>query len=382
MGAPKRLAFTVDEYRARVARVQTGMQAIGLDALLVRDRANICYLTGFENCYMVAYYAAIVPAAGDPVLVASNFEMLNADVSSWCEDRVTFPVTDDPIATTCRTIQDRGWGRARLGMETNVVTAHEHHAIVNRLPDVTVVDAANLIAEVKVIKSRAEIEYLREAGRLTTKGVAAALAQVAAGKTDNDVAAAASEALLRGGSEFMCIDPIVTVGKRSGIPHTTFRRTVIGPGDSVLVEMAACICRYSAPLMRTAAVRPVSNEIRRAADACRDSLSMLVEHMRSGNSGADVARRARASWSPLCDQLIWHGIYAYSVGLGFPPNWNDAPLGIQVDSDFILQPGMCFHATTSLRLAGQFGTAMSETVLITEQGNEVLTSGPRELLVS
>lgn len=379
--ARARLAFSVDEYRARVAQVQARMEALDLAALLVRDRADICYLTGLENGYMVAHYATIVHAAGDPLLVASDFEMLNADVSSWCDQRLTFPVMSDPIAATCRAIQERGWSGARLGLEARSVTAREQAAMARQLPDATFVDAGGIVDQVKIIKSPAEVEYLRTAGQLTTTGVEAALAEIAVGSTDNDAAAAASAALVRGGSEFMCIDPIVTAGRRSGIPHTTFHRTPIEAGDCVLVEMAACICRYSAPLMRTAAVGPVADAIRRAADACCSSLNVLLEHLRPGNLAADVARRAKAAWSPLCDELTWHGIYAYSVGLGFPPDWNDAPLLVHEGADFVLRPGMCFHATTSLRLAGQYGTAMSETVLITEQGNEVLTSAPRELVV-
>src|SRR5262249_27250108 len=151
---------------------------------------------------------------------------------------------------------------------------------------------------IKVLKSPAEVAYLREAGRFTTRGMEAALASVAAGQSDNDVAAAAADAMLRGGSEFFCIDPIVTVGPRSGIPHTTFRRTVIRPGDSVFIEVGACICRYSAPLMRTAAVSPVSGEVQRAAAACRDSLDALIENMRPGATARQVAARAKAAWMP------------------------------------------------------------------------------------
>jgi Xaa-Pro dipeptidase len=381
MSALEQPAFPVEEYRSRVAQVQARMRELGLDALLLRDRANICYLTGFENGYMVAYHAAIVPAAGEPVLVASDFEMLNALAGSWCRERVTFAVLSDPFAATCGALEERGWARGRVGVETSVLSAAAFRALSDRLPQASLVDLGDAISAVKSIKSRREIEYLRQAGRLTTRGMQAALAEVAAGTTDNQVAAVASATLIAGGSEFPCIEPIVTVGERSGLPHSTFRRTTIGPGDAVLIEIAGCICRYSAPLMRSAAVEPVSADVRRAADACRDSLNLLIDQMRPGALAADVARRARAAWTPLCDELIWHGIYAYSVGLGFPPDWNDTPLCVRVDSDFSLQPGMCFHATTSLRRAGKFGTAMSETVLITEQGCEVLTGTPRELLV-
>src|ERR1700694_962701 len=108
MGAVRNFAFSIAEYRQRVSKVQTALASRGLDALLLRDRADICYLTGLENCYMVAYYAAVVPGQGEPTLLASDFEMLNALATSWCEDRATFAVMADPLEATCRALQERG----------------------------------------------------------------------------------------------------------------------------------------------------------------------------------------------------------------------------------------------------------------------------------
>jgi Xaa-Pro dipeptidase len=380
-GVPCEPAFSIEEYRGRVVRAQALMAERGLDAMLVRNRADVCYLTGLESCYMVAYHAAIVPAAGEPTLVASDFEMLNARLGSWCQERVTFVVGADPIEATCCALRERGLGRGRLGVETGVLTAAQYDSVQEQLPDVRLVESGDLVARLKVIKSPAEAAYLREAGRLTTQGMVAALAAVAEGKTDNDVAAAASEAILRGGSEFPCIEPIVTAGRRSGVPHSTFHRHRLRPSDAVLIEIGACVCRYSAPLMRTAALAPVPPAVRRAANACRDALNVVIEQLRPGAVACEVAAKARAAWSPLCEELIWHGIYAYSVGIGFPPDWNDAPVCVTASSDVVLQAGMCFHVTTSLRQAGEFGTALSETVLLTENGNEVLTGTERELWV-
>jgi Xaa-Pro aminopeptidase len=375
------LAFSVDEYKARLAAVQASLRELGLAALLVHNRADLCYLTGMENGYLVAYYAAIIPAAGEPILLASEFEMLNARLGSWCEDRVTFPVFGDPLETTCHTLHERDLDTGRLGVQMRQLTAEQYRALSVGLPEAELLAADDVVANLKVIKSPAEMAYLWEAAQLTTRGMEAALAEAAAGKTENDLAAAASKVMIRGGSEFMCIDPIVTAGRRSGVPHSTFRRNVLKPGDAILVEMGACVCRYTAPLFRTVALAPVPAEVRRAATACRESLNVLIEQMRPGAVARDVAAKAKAAWTPICQELIWHGYYAYSVGLGFPPDWNDAPACITETSDLVLRPGMCFHATTSLRQAAQFGTALSETVLITETGNEVLTGTKRELHV-
>ena len=84
----------------------------------------------------------------------------------------------------------------------------------------------------------------------------AALDAVREGVTDNTLAAVAAERLFRAGSEYCCYQPIVTVGRRSGVPHSTFHRVAMRRGDPVFLEIGACVNRYSSPLMRTAVVGP------------------------------------------------------------------------------------------------------------------------------
>ena len=156
---------------------------------------------------------------------------------------------------------------------------------------------------------------------------------------------------------------------------------VIRRGDAGLLEMGACIHRYTAASMRTAVAGPPSDEIRRAAEACLTSLNTVIENMKPGELAEDIAARADRSWAEISTRLIWHGIYAYSLGLGFPPDWNDCPTLIQRSSPAVLQPGMVFHVTTSLREMAKYGAAFSETVLITEDGCEILTDVPRELAI-
>lgn len=328
---------------------------------------------------MVPPFAAFVPPQGEPALLASEFEMPNAEATAWCADRVTCKVGDDPVELWARTIAERSGAKAHVGVEMKTLSVRQYARLSELLPEVSWSDESALLPNLMTIKSAAEIEPMRAAGRLSTLGMQASLDECAPGRTDNDLAAAAYNAMVRGGSEFMCVEPIVTVGNRSGIPHSTFRRTRLERGDAILVEVGGCYHRYTAPLMRTAATAPVHDEVRRAADGARDSLSTLLEQMRPGNRAGDAARRAGSAWGEICRGLIWHGIYGYSVGVGFPPDWNDAPLLITEDSNWSFKPGMCFHATTSLRRAQEFGVAFSETVLITENGNEVLTGTPREL---
>ena len=329
--SPFEPSFPADEYTQRCDKVQAEMAARDLDALLCYSFPNICYLTGIESVLWYKYFLAIVPGAGSPILMAQDFEMPNALIRSWVEDRVTYGLDEDPVAATVRLLEERGLAGKRLGIETYpwAMPVPTYLQLREALPHAKLIEANDLVATVKVIKSPAEIECIRQAASLTSRGMRAAIAAFEEGRTDNDVAAAGYETMIAGGSETMCLDPIVTVGEWSGVPHSTHCRRVIHRGDPGLLEMGACIHRYTAASMRTAVAGPPSDDIRRAADACITSLNTCIEHMKPGEPAGEIALGADRSWAEISTRLIWHGIYGYSLGLGFPPDWNDCPTLIQ-----------------------------------------------------
>src|SRR5205085_11960471 len=106
-GAVKRLAFSVAEYRSRVGKVQQGMADRGLDGLLVQNLAGVCYLTGVESVAAHKYWLCLVPASGDPALLAQDFESHNARLSSWLDRTETYGLNADPVDATRRPPQSR-----------------------------------------------------------------------------------------------------------------------------------------------------------------------------------------------------------------------------------------------------------------------------------
>src|SRR6185312_1303852 len=112
-------------------------------------------------------------------------------------------------------------------------------------------DATDLVSRMRIHKSPAEVECLRQAARYTDAGFTAALAAVKPGATENDVAAAAVQAMVAAGSEYFSIDPHIRTGMRTSMAHATYRRTVIGKGDPFIIEMGGVHNRYTAPIYRT-----------------------------------------------------------------------------------------------------------------------------------
>ena len=375
------LSFNQEEYAARLAKVRARMDDRGLNALLIHEFSNICYLSGLQSTNTSDYYALIVPLVGEPVLVLWHSELGNALLTSWVQDNRTYPKGGDGVALATDTLHDMGLDAGRVGIEKGATFASHYRRIETALPRATLVDCTDLLQGVRLIKSPAEIEYIRQAGIITSAAMQACIDAARVGGTDQEMAAAAHQTAIAMGSEAMCSPPVVSAGRLAGIPHANHRRIVLRKGDTALLELSACIHRYSAPIMRSVVLGKPNATVRRMADAIRATLNAVIEAMQPGAAADDIARIGEKLIvaAPAKCMDLFHDTYAYSIGLGFPPGWGDTPHMIIRGSDLILQPGMSFHLPISLRYPGRYGVAMSETVVITETGNVVMTDVSCEL---
>ena len=379
----QQLIFSQEEYRRRMDKARGLMAQKRLDMLLLHSLPSIHYLTGFQTVALRAYSGFVMGLDEECTIIVERDEQHNARQNSWVEKIATYARWDDPIQVTCDVINAGGRRARRIGMELGSRYLSKLQCDqLSSLLEADIVDATDFIPSCMLLKSPAELGYIEQAAAITVSGLQAALDQVAVGKTDNDIAAAAFSALISRGSEYMSSDPIVCVGQNASIPHGHFKNRPVRSGDTVLLEMSACVGRYSAPLMRAVSVGKPNATVAAMARACRNAVESLIDAMKPGASFASAAARGKAELPIGAPNVIFHGTYAYSIGLGFPGvSWADCPVEVRDGSEGEFEPGMVFHLPMSLRHEGMFGVAVSETVAITDKGCKVLTDMSRELFM-
>ena len=382
-GLPQEPAFPVEEYQTRLAAVRDGMRERDIEVLLVQHPPNVLYLTGYQTFSPNFGECMVVPWEGDPTLLVPSPELGGALVHTWLDDRRGYPPDRSWERYIAETLREKDLDGAKVGVEksSHGVPAGTYEGLVAALPKAQFIDASGIVEAVKTVKSPREIEHIRAAAKTTQAGMAAAIDAAREGATDNDVAAAASEGLVAAGSEYMCLSPVVTSGRRSGILHSTHKRNRLEKGDVVLLEMGGCIHRYSAPTMRTVFIGEPPAEARRMAEACLTALDNILSAIRAGVTANEVAQAGWEGMALAGDGFVFHGNFGYAVGAGFPPTWADDTAAIMSGIDTVLRPGMVFHHPVALRRMGRYGTAFSETTVVKEDGCEVLTSSPREIVV-
>ena len=382
----KDLAFTQEEYTGRLERVRKSMADKGLDGLFIHGPENICYLSGYHTPGYYFIQAMLVCMDRDPVLVTRYLEQTNAHAYAWMDEQcfVAYRDTDDPIATIIGQLKALGLDKGRLGIEMSgysFLPIDRFEELKGKLSAVTFVNGSGIIEKARKVKSPAEIDYIRRSCRIADVGVEAARDNLRAGMTEHQLAGHIEKAIAENGGEYAGLPLFLSSGHRTYVRHSTASDKVIEAGDNVLVELTGVVRRYAGPIFRTYSVGAPSRELAEQSFVARDMLNAVIETIKPGvtSHDVDVAATAEAEKAGL-------GVTkraGYSIGLNFPPDWGEGVfLDLKNGDQTVLESGMVFHVPQTIRVGNSLPTAISETVLVTETGSDVLTkSQPRELIV-
>jgi Xaa-Pro dipeptidase len=372
------------EYDHRVAEVRQAMVDRQIDVLLILTPENINYLTGYDTIGYSSYLCLALPVEADPVLVIREMERGVAMSTTWLTDIATTGDTDDSVERTVDALTSRGLLSRRIAMEGTApfVTPSTWLRLRAALGDVSVAESG-LVERSRAVKSTYEIAKIRHACGLVDGGMTAALHAVHEGATENDVAVAAYAAMVGSGSDPLVSNPIVTSGPRSGVAHSSFKNRRLENGDTVLIELGACVSRYGGALMRTAVLGTPSSEIQSMCDVVLESLNAAIASIRPGVTAGSVDQACRGVIEDAGMEAMFRKRTGYSMGVAFAPDWGEGHIvSLRKDDPTELVPGMVFHMPPALRAFQRLCVGLSESVLVTDSGCEVLTQHPRELYVT
>ncbi|MER8977232.1 Xaa-Pro peptidase family protein, partial [Mesorhizobium sp. M0800] len=359
------------------------------DALLVLTESNMNWLTGYEGYSdYVPQLALVCQDEEDPWLILREMDTLCCPISSYLPDSrvLSYPekfITSgqltpwEPIGALVR---ERVKSK-RIGVElSGKMLGLKGNAVLSKSLGVTeLVDADGMVAALKVIKSPAELTYMKQAAKIVDRAMQVGRLAISVGARECDVAAAVSHALYTGTPEFpgwTSRSPIsMNVGSPANAVHLTWTDGVYKSGCQTNFELGAFRHRYACALARTVFLGEPSARSRHVHHACVDGFLAAFEAIRPGVKCSDVERAFRREFAPR--GVRKESRIGYSIGI----DWVEGGPNFQEGDESVLQANMTFHL-----LIGIFektdGYIFSETVRVTENGAESLSNMSRDLLVN
>ena len=386
-------AFEDAEFDRRKSEVRRRMEENGFDLLVCQDPANMNWLTGFDGWSFYTPQAVLVHRdeeapiwfgrAQDARSATITTNLPAANIVAFSEPLVHHP-SAHPFDELCALIRQRGWARARVGVDfdSHYYTARAHRHLVTGLPEAAVTDNRELVNWARLVKSEAELAYMREAGALATRVMNRALANLAPGVRQKDVIADVYHTQVSavdgmyGDYTSMC--PLIQVGEATSTPHLTWTDAPLPREGLVVMELGAARRHYHAPLTRTAHLGRAPSRVRELAAVIVEGGDRALEAARPGATCAEV----EAVWQGVLNRHAYRkeSRVGYSIGVGFPPDWGERTASLRPGDATVLQAGMCFHFQSGMWL-DEFGAAVSESFVVTETGGERLCAVDRKLFV-
>ena len=337
-------AFAAAEYAGRVARTRSLLAKAGIDAMIVTGPENIFYLTGQQTPGYYTFQALILPVEGDPVFVIRQLEYFNFIANTYIPDANVYGDGDNPIDVLVSVIQQKGLSGKRIALDKRgwFLPISVYETLTAKLG--TIADSAGIVEQLRAIKSAAEIEKIEIAASYVDAGMRAGMSAVKIGATENTLVAAMMSGAIAAGSEYVGMEPLVSAGPRTGVPHGTWRRRVLEADAPAFLEMAACHDRYHAALMRSAWIGSARPEAIDMEKVCQEALNAAIDAIRPGEP-CEAPHLA-------CQRVIDRAGYTenfkkrtgYSIGISFAPDWGEgAILSMFTGVKTPMQAGMTYH---------------------------------------
>jgi Xaa-Pro dipeptidase len=380
--------FTASELSQRRAAACAELKARRLDALLMFRQESMYYLTGYDTFGYVFFQCLLLTADGKTMLLTRAPDLRQAkftsdvkDVRIWVDRHGATPADDLKVV-----LGEYGLKGRKLGVEYNAygLTAANGRNLDDGLASfATLADASDLVSKLRLIKSPAEIAYVRKAAELADSAWDAAVANARPGAFEGDILAAMHGAIFSGGGDYPANDFIIGsgTGPQSGAMMCRYYsgRRHLEPNDQLTLEFAGIYRHYHACLMRTLRIGQAPRREIDLYKAAKDALIASEDTLRPGRTVGEVFDAHARTLDAASLSKYRLNACGYSLGTTYAPNWMDWPM-IYKDNPVALAPGMVFFLHMIIfDDENHLAVTLGRTSLVTDQGAEALSKRALEI---
>jgi Xaa-Pro aminopeptidase len=355
---------------ARRAALRALLPGAGVDALLITDLVNVRYLTGFTG----SNAALLVHADGDG---ASRF---CTDGRYRTQAAHEVPDLETLIERACAVElakQAPTLDVERLGFESDSVTVDAHDALAAAAEGVPLLRAPGLVQQGRAVKDAGEVEALRRACAVGDAALGELLAAggLRPGRTEREVALDLEDRMRRLGATGPAFETILAAGANSAVPHHRPTDAVLQRGDLVKLDFGALVGGYHSDMTRTVVLGP-------AAGWQRELHALVAEAQAAGRAALAPGTEVTAVDAAARDVVERAGRgeeFVHGLGHGVGLQIHEAPYVGRTGTG-ALAAGMVVTVEPGVYLEGRGGVRIEDTLVVRDEGPELLTHTTRELL--
>mgnify|MGYP001559129082 CR=1 FL=1 len=381
------LHFTRAEFVERQRKTRAEMTRQGLDGLLIFRQESMYWLTGYDTEGFVLFQGMYLSADGRIALCTRSADDLQSRMTSTLEDiRIWRDVEGaNPSIDLRNMVQDLGGRGKKIGVEYHAYGLTGQRAkLVDAAFDgfAELSDASDLVRLQRLVKSPAELAYVRRAGELADDALAVANRMCVPGEHVGAIYGEMINVIMRGDGDPSAMRWPMGGGQEAMLVRYHTGHGKVGAQDQVMFEFASAYRHYHTALMNVVLTGKPDPRHLDMFKAARDALDACWEVVRPGNTVGEIFDTHARALSKAGYDGCYLNACGYTLGVTYPPNWMDWPMCWHGNPQ-VLEPGMVFFLHMIL-LDGRTGLSMSlgETSIVTRGAADLVNHAPREPVLS
>jgi Xaa-Pro aminopeptidase len=380
-------------HKRRIEKIRDVLNNKKLKGMIFFNTRSIFYLTGFHHIPTERPIALILPSDGDLCLFVPELEVnhvkdnvpLVPDVFSYFE----YPDEIHPLKHFANGLKERGLADKALAADAPGAPGYWGYLgpkLEEVSPNIKLTILNELIMDMRVIKDDEEIALIKESckwGNLAHQFLQE-YTFVGASEIEvvNEVCSEASRAMLKTlGPDFKPYSSLCAyagyrgqIGAGSAIPHATTGNNYFRKGDVLVTGASSNVGGYKSELERTMIMGEPTEKQTKYFEIMVKAQDAALEAFGPNVKNADVDRAARKVFK---DEGVWEYVQ-HHTGHAIGMEGHERPF-LDIGSKIVMKPGMVFTVEPGIYLHGFAGFRHSDTVVITEDGSEMVTYYPRDL---
>ncbi len=257
----------------------------------------------------------------------------------------------------------------RVAFETSTLTVERYNNMKAKVENCEIIDFANVVEKLRLVKTEAEIDLIKKAVEITDKAYSYVIENVKPGMTEMEVKLMAENQHMLLGAESQSFSAIVAAGVNGAKPHANASDYVIQDGDMVTLDFGCFYKGYCSDMTRSFVVgeTPNNEEIVKIHELIQKTMNTQIEHVKAGKTCFEIDKIGR----DMIAEAGYDGKFIHGTGHGIGLEIHEAPT-VTYMSDQVLEPGMTITIEPGIYIEGLGGIRIEQDVVVRENGCEVL----------
>ena len=338
--------FSKEEFAERKSKVIKELKKQNLDALLMFRQESMYWLTGYDTFGYVYFQCLVLTVRGELVLLTRAPDLRQAQNTSIIKDIRIWVDKDraNPTSDLKNILSELSLEKSNLGIEYEAygLTGRNAISLNNSLEKFAILhDKSELVSCLRVIKSSAEIVYVKKAAALADKAMEAAWKYAHAMQNEAKILSEMQSVIFEGGGDYPANEFIIGSGKNALLCRYQSEKRKLDEIDQLSIEWAGTYKHYHSAMFRTIPIGKANDKQKEMYSACLEALKACENKLKPGNKIGEVFDIHAEVLDRLGYKKSRMNACGYSLGTTFAPNWMDWPM-LYTGNPVILAPGMIF----------------------------------------